>query len=64
LAKVDMKEEQIAYVVYEVVEALVFIHHNNSMHRDLKCENILVNTNADVKLGAFPLLDSFWLGVF
>ncbi|BES90901.1 MYSc [Nesidiocoris tenuis] len=46
-------EHQIAYILHETVQALVFLHNNNCIHRDIKGHNILLTENADIKLVDF-----------
>ena len=42
-------------VVYNSLCAIAFIHEANVMHRDLKPNNLFLNTNLDVKIGDFGL---------
>nr|XP_012145788.1 PREDICTED: myosin-IIIb isoform X2 [Megachile rotundata] len=48
-----LTDEQIAYILRETVEALVYLHSNHCMHRDVKGHNILLNEDAHVKLVDF-----------
>ncbi|KAK2723178.1 myosin-IIIb-like isoform X3 [Artemia franciscana] len=45
-----LTEEQIAYIIKETLEALVYLHQNHCMHRDVKGHNILLTENAEIKL--------------
>lgn len=48
-----LTDDQIAYILKETVEALVFLHSNHCMHRDVKGHNILLTEEARVKLVDF-----------
>ncbi|GLH16633.1 Myosin-VIIa [Gryllus bimaculatus] len=48
-----LTEEQIAYIIRETVEALVYLHANHCMHRDIKGHNILLTEAGEVKLVDF-----------
>nr|XP_018914102.1 PREDICTED: myosin-IIIb-like isoform X1 [Bemisia tabaci] len=48
-----LTEEQIAYILHETVQALVHLHNNHCMHRDIKGHNILLTEEAHVKLVDF-----------
>ncbi|CAG5073246.1 Similar to MYO3A: Myosin-IIIa (Homo sapiens) [Cotesia congregata] len=37
-----LTDNQIAYIIKETVEALIYMHNNNCMHRDVKGHNILL----------------------
>ncbi|XP_014247275.1 myosin-IIIb-like [Cimex lectularius] len=51
--KESLLEYQIAYILAETIEALVYLHANHCMHRDVKGHNILLTENAQVKLVDF-----------
>lgn len=48
-----LTEDQLAYIIRETVEALVYLHANHCMHRDIKGHNILLTENGCVKLVDF-----------
>jgi len=48
-----LTDNQIAYILKETVEALIFLHSNHCMHRDVKGHNILLTEEARVKLVDF-----------
>ncbi|XP_017794743.1 PREDICTED: myosin-IIIb-like isoform X2 [Habropoda laboriosa] len=48
-----LTDEQIAYILRETVEALIYLHSNHCMHRDVKGHNILLTDDAHVKLVDF-----------
>ncbi|XP_062560634.1 myosin-IIIb-like isoform X2 [Armigeres subalbatus] len=48
-----LTNNQIAYILRETVQALVFLHENHCMHRDIKGHNILLTENGLVKLVDF-----------
>ena len=48
-----LAEKESKKILLGVVRALQFCHSNNIAHRDLKCENILLDENGDAKLSDF-----------
>lgn len=50
---VQMTESQMAYVCRETLMALQFIHSLHRIHRDIKSDNILINTRGQVKVADF-----------
>lgn len=46
-------ESQIAYIVREVSQGLKFLHEMSIIHRDIKSDNIMLNSNGAVKLTDF-----------
>ena len=46
-------EPQIACVCYYTLLGLSFIHQFGRIHRDIKSDNILVNTKGEIKLADF-----------
>uniref|UniRef100_A0A0E0E220 Protein kinase domain-containing protein n=1 Tax=Oryza meridionalis TaxID=40149 RepID=A0A0E0E220_9ORYZ len=47
------EEPVIATLLREVLKALVYLHSQGHIHRDVKAGNILIDTNGAVKLGDF-----------
>ena len=52
LARVGLhlNEDQISYIVKEVLHALVYLQQNLYIHRDIKGSNILLTAECEVKL--------------
>lgn len=51
--RVPMPENTIAYTCKKVLMALVHLHKQYRLHRDIKSDNILVNTEGHVKVADF-----------
>jgi len=50
---VKMNEGQISYVCAQTLKALSYIHSHHRIHRDIKSDNILINTQGEIKLADF-----------
>lgn len=48
-----LNDNQIAYILKETVKALIYLHENHCMHRDIKGHNILLTEQGNVKLVDF-----------
>lgn len=48
-----LDEASVLYIAREMVMALVYLHSNNIIHRDIKAANILLTEQGRVKLGDF-----------
>jgi hypothetical protein len=44
-------EPLIAYVMKQCLQALAFLHRNHRLHRDIKSDNVLVDSSGNVKMG-------------
>eukprot|EP01126_Amoeba_proteus_P019673 TRINITY_DN2019_c0_g1_i6.p1 TRINITY_DN2019_c0_g1~~TRINITY_DN2019_c0_g1_i6.p1 ORF type:complete len:497 (+),score=114.25 TRINITY_DN2019_c0_g1_i6:172-1491(+) len=49
----QMTESEIALIMLECLKALEYIHRMHRIHRDIKSDNILLDTNGSVKLADF-----------
>lgn len=48
-----LSEPQIAYIVRETCQGLKFLHDKHIIHRDIKSDNVLLDTHARVKITDF-----------
>lgn len=48
-----ISEEICAYILFQTVRGLNSLHLKNIVHRDIKSDNILINSNGDIKLADF-----------
>jgi serine kinase len=53
--KGEVPEDQAKTLFQQMASAVQYLHSNNIAHRDLKCENILLTSELDVKLADFGL---------
>lgn len=57
-----MKEDEAARIFAQLVSAIEFCHCKGVVHRDLKLENVLLDTNMNVKLADFGFSNTFTPG--
>lgn len=48
-----LTEEIISYILLHVLRGLKILHARNIMHRDIKADNILINSKGNIKLADF-----------
>lgn len=48
-------EPEARYFLKQIVEACVYLHGRNIIHRDLKLSNVFINEKMEVKVGDFGL---------
>lgn len=51
--EINFPETHIAYVCKNILNALSYLHHNNRLHRDIKSDNVLLNSQGEIKLADF-----------
>ncbi|KAL0096613.1 kinase-like domain-containing protein [Phycomyces blakesleeanus] len=55
LCQRGIPEEYTVYITCETLKALTYLHSKGLLHRDVKCENLLLGWNGEVKLADFGL---------
>ncbi|KAI8060463.1 kinase-like domain-containing protein [Gongronella butleri] len=55
LCQRGIPEEFAVYITCETLKALDYLHTKDFIHRDIKCENLLLGWNGEVKLADFGL---------
>ena len=48
-----IKEAEAKIYIKQILQGLEYLHSKKLIHRDLKCSNILCDTNGDIKLSDF-----------
>ncbi|CAD8157000.1 unnamed protein product [Paramecium pentaurelia] len=51
----QLDQDQICFLLYQLLRGLKYIHSANVVHRDLKPKNLLINGNCDLKICDFGL---------
>lgn len=52
-AQLPLNEPQISLICKGILQALVFLHSHQKIHRDIKSDNILINSKGEVKVADF-----------
>ena len=50
-----LNEDQIAYIIKDVLHALIYLQQNKCIHRDVKGSNILLTEQCEIRLVDFGI---------
>ena len=53
--EVDLTEDHILVIIYNIICAIKFLHSANVLHRDIKPANILIDAECNIKICDFGL---------
>ena len=56
--KLQLGEEEIKIIIYNIICGIQYIHSSNIIHRDIKPGNILINKECNIKICDFGLARS------
>lgn len=55
IKQIELKEEEIWYILKCIIDALTYMHSKQIIHRDIKAGNILLDSSGNVKIGDFGI---------
>jgi negative regulator of PHO system len=58
-----LETKQVKAFMYQLLKGIMFCHDNRVLHRDLKPQNLLINTKGQLKLADFGLARAFGIPV-
>ena len=58
----SLPEDLVSYILRDVLQGLCYLHHAHVLHRDIKGQNVLLTTDARVKLIDFGGSDQELMG--
>jgi serine/threonine protein kinase len=59
IQKKYLSETLIAYITYQILEALQYCHQSKIIHMDIKQQNILIDENLNIKITDFSVSQSY-----